>query len=380
MNIFMKLIITILLLTSSQVFAAIAETVTVASLVEQYYLNGEILKAFVFIIVPMLGAMTFISVLALALVYIERKVAAHFQCRLGPMRVGPHGIFQSIADAIKLLNKEDIIPANADKTLHFIAPFIAMTGTVLGLAAIPFAPNIQIIDLDNGLLYLVAVSGIGVFAILLAGWGSYNKWSLLGAMRAAAQLISYELSISLALVVVVLFTGSLKLSEIIAQQESLWWIFKGHFVSVITFFIFFTASLAELNRTPFDLPEGEAELGGGYHTEYSGMKFSFFFLAEFINMFLACALMTTIFFGGWLPFHIPGFEIFNNVMSLLPPLAWFALKTSFLIFVMMWMRWTFPRMRIDQLMKLEWKFLLPLGIINILVAAVVVTYEWYFFV
>ncbi|MBT4792357.1 MAG: NADH-quinone oxidoreductase subunit NuoH [Halobacteriovoraceae bacterium] len=368
-----------LLLISTGLLAEIPQVVTIASIVETHYQNQDIFKTLFFIVLPMIGALTFITVLALTLVYLERKIAAHFQCRLGPMRVGFHGILQPIADAIKLLNKEDLIPKDADKLLHFIAPFIAMVGTVLGMVAIPFAPNIQVIDLDIGLLYLAAVSGIGVFAVLLAGWGSHNKWSLLGAMRAAAQLISYELSITIVLVVVVLFTGSLKLSEIIYQQDSLWWIFKGHIVSVIAFFIFFTASLAELNRTPFDLPEGEAELGAGFHTEYSGMRFSFFFLAEFINMFLACALMTTIFFGGWLPFHIQGLDALNSVMDLLPPLAWFMLKTSTLIFLMMWIRWTFPRLRIDQLMKLEWKFLLPLGLINIVLAAIVVSFKWYFF-
>jgi len=373
-----SLLIISLLSFCSNLFAAIPKVITAASIAEKHYYNKDLFNTLLYIIVPMIGSITFITVLALALVYIERKVAAHFQCRLGPMRVGFHGILQPVADAIKLLNKEDIIPAGADKLLHFIAPFIAMIGTVLGLVAIPFSPSIQVIDLNIGILYLAAVSGIGVFAVLLAGWGSHNKWSLIGAMRAAAQLISYELSITLVLVVVVLFSGSLKLTEIIAQQESLWWIFQGHIVSFTAFLIFFTSSLAELNRTPFDLPEGESELGAGFHTEYSGMRFSFFFLAEFINMFLACALMTTIFFGGWLPFHIPGLDAFNGIMDMLPPLVWFILKTSTLIFIMMWVRWTFPRLRIDQLMKLEWKFLLPLGLINIVIAAIVVTFKWYF--
>lgn len=372
------LLISPFIMFASNLFAEAPKVVTAASVVEGHYQNGDLLNTLIFSIVPLIGAISFITLLALALVYLERKIAAHFQCRLGPMRVGPHGVLQPVADAIKLMNKEDIVPAGADKLLHFIAPFMAMIGTVLGLVAIPFAPNIQVIDLNIGILYITAVSGVGVFAVLMAGWGSFNKWSLIGAMRAAAQLISYELSISLALVVVVLFTGSFKLSEIITQQESLWWIFKGHIVAVIAFFIFFTASLAELNRTPFDLPEGESELGAGFHTEYSGMRFSFFFLAEFINMFLACAIMTTVFFGGWLPFHIPGLEIFNNMMDFIPPLLWFTLKTSFLIFVMMWIRWTLPRLRVDQLMKLEWKFLLPLGLINVVIAAVVVTFNWYF--
>lgn len=367
-------------LASNFAISQVPKITTAASLVELNYESKNIFNTLLYIVAPLLGALIFITILALALVYLERKVAAHFQCRLGPMRVGFHGVLQPIADAIKLLNKEDIIPLNADKLLHFVAPFLAMVGTVLGLAAIPFSPDIQIIDLNIGLLYLAAVSGIGVFAVLLAGWSSNNKWSLIGAMRAGAQLISYELSISLVLVVVVLFTGSLKLTEIIAQQDSAWWIFKGHIVSVTAFIIFFIASLAELNRTPFDLPEGESELGAGFHTEYSGIRFSFFFLAEFINMFIACALMTTLFFGGWLPFHIQGFESLNSLMNLIPPLIWFIGKTSFLIFVMMWMRWTFPRLRIDQLMMLEWKFLLPLGLINIVLAAVVVTFELYFFV
>lgn len=353
------------------------ELVTASSIAENFFQQKDLTGFLLSLVIPLILAMLFITILALALVYIERKVAARFQCRLGPMRVGPHGLFQPIADAIKLLNKEDIIPTGADKFLYFIAPFMAMVGTVLGLVAIPFSPVIQVIDLNIGLLYLVAVSGVGVFAILLAGWSSFNKWSLMGAMRAAAQLISYELSIGLVLVVIILFTGTLRLSEIIMQQASLWWIFKGHIVAVIAFFIFFTASLAELNRTPFDLPEGESELGGGYHTEYSGIRFSFFFLAEFINMFLACALMSTIFLGGWLPFQIPGMDKFNQLMDIIPPLIWFSAKTSILIFIMMWVRWTFPRLRIDQLMSLEWKFLLPLGLINIMFAAIVLTFKWY---
>ncbi len=332
-----------------------------------------------YMLAVILGAVAFLSVLGMGLVYAERKIAAHFQCRLGPMRVGWHGILQTIADAIKLLLKEDIVPERADRILFFMAPVLAILATVLALMVIPLSPSLQVVDLNIGVVFIAAVSGIGVLGILLGGWSSNNKWSLLGAMRAGAQFVSYEISVTLSLLVAVLFAGSLQLSEIVQSQADGWWIWRGHAVGLVAFIIFCIASTAELNRTPFDLPEAESELTGGFHTEYSGLRFSFFFLSEFINMFIVAALAATLFLGGWMPFHIGGLDSFNAVMDWIPPGLWFAGKTAFIIFLIMWVRWTFPRLRVDQLMRLEWKFLLPLSFANLILAACVILTEAYFF-
>jgi NADH-quinone oxidoreductase subunit H len=325
------------------------------------------------------GVGAFLSALGMILIYAERKVAAHFQCRLGPMRVGWHGILQSIADAIKLLLKEDIIPERADKILFWIAPIFSIVATVLTLILIPISPDLHVVDLNIGIIFIAAISGIGVLGILLGGWSSNNKWSLLGAMRAGAQFISYEISVTLTLLVAVLLSGSLQLSEIVQSQADGWWIWRSHFVGVIAFVMFIIASTAELNRPPFDLPEAESELTGGFHTEYSGLRFSFFFLAEFINMFIVAALAATLFLGGWLPFQIGDWDSFNSIMGLIPAPIWFFVKTAFIIFVLMWARWTFPRLRVDQLMRLEWKFLMPLGFGNLILAAAIVLSKTYFY-
>jgi NADH-quinone oxidoreductase subunit H len=332
-----------------------------------------------YIILALLVTVIFLSVLGMSLVYVERKIAAHFQCRLGPMRVGWHGILQTVADSIKLLLKEDIIPERSDRILFFLAPVLSILATILALMIIPLSPSLQIVDLNIGIVFLAAVSGFGVLGILLGGWSSNNKWSLLGAMRSGAQFVSYEISVSLSLLVAALFAGSLQLSEIVQSQADGWWIWRGHAVGLIAFMIFSIASTAELNRPPFDLPEAESELTGGFHTEFSGLRFSFFFLAEFINMFIGAALAVTLFLGGWMPFHIGGLETFNAIMDLIPPGVWFAAKTAFVIFMIMWVRWTFPRLRVDQLMRLEWKFLLPLGFANLILAAFVVLTGAYFF-
>ncbi len=325
------------------------------------------------------GSALFLSVLGLVLIYAERKIAAHFQCRLGPMRVGWHGTLQTIADTLKLVLKEDIVPSQTDRFLHLIAPFLCLLGTVLAFMVLPMAPWLQISDLNIGVLYITAISGLGVLGILLGGWSSNNKWSLLGAMRAGAQIISYEISATLALLVVVLFSGSLQLSEIVQSQASGWWIWRAHGVGLVAFVIFLIASTAEINRTPFDIPEGESELTAGFHTEYSGIRFAFFFLSEFISLFVVAGLTATLFFGGWMPFHIGAWATFNQIMDFIPPLFWFFSKTALIVFVIMWFRWTFPRLRVDQLMKLEWKFLLPLGFANLFVASVVILENWYFF-
>ncbi|HCM40240.1 MAG: NADH-quinone oxidoreductase subunit H [Bdellovibrionales bacterium GWB1_52_6] len=331
-----------------------------------------------YIILGVVAIAGFLAVLGMVLIYAERKVAGHFQCRLGPMRVGWHGVLQTVADTIKLFLKEDIVPFQADKVLHILAPLFTLLGTLLVLAVVPFSPGMQVADVNIGVVYVTAVGGFGVLGILLGGWSSNNKWSLVGAMRAGAQIISYEVSATLALLVVVLFSGSLKLSDIILSQEQGWWIWRAPVVGLVGFVIFFIASTAEINRTPFDLPEGESELTAGFHTEYSGMRFAFFFLAEFINMFIISAIAATLYLGGWMPFHIGGLDGFNAVMDLLPPGAWFAGKTSFLIFVLMWFRWTFPRLRVDQLMRLEWKILLPIGFVNLIAAAFMVMFGWYY--
>jgi NADH-quinone oxidoreductase subunit H len=322
------------------------------------------------------GLLTF---LGLSLIYVERKLAAHFQCRLGPMRVGPHGIFQTLADTVKLLMKEDIVPSQADKVMHLLAPFFSLAVPVLILAVIPYGPLLQVADLNIGVLFVTAVSGFGVMGILLAGWASNNKWSMIGAMRAGAQIISYEVSATLALLVVVLFAGTMSLAGIVESQQEGWWIWRAHGVGLVSFLIFLIASTAEINRTPFDIPEGESELTAGFHTEYSGLRFSFFFLAEFINMFVVSAMVSTLFLGGWMPFHIGNWAAFNGVMDLVPGVVWFLAKSSAIVFIIMWFRWTFPRLRVDQLMHLEWKILLPIGFANLVAASLVVLSNLYFF-
>jgi len=354
-------------------------TFVVRSIADRAAQAGSLWGTIGWIAVAVVGVVAFVSVLGMALILAERKVCGHFQCRLGPMRVGPHGIFQTLADTIKLAVKEDIVPDRADRFLHAVAPAIVLAGTFLALVVIPLGPFAQLADLNIGVIYLVAVLGLGVLGVLVGGWGSCNKWSLLGAMRAGAQMISYELSAVLAILVIVLFAGSLSLQDIVRSQADGWWIWRGHVVGLIAFTIFLIASTAELGRIPFDLPEGESEIGAGFHTEYSGLRFAFFFLAEFINMFVAAAILATLFLGGWMPFHIGGLDGFNAIMDLIPPAVWFWGKTTLMIFVYMWFRWTFPRLRVDQLMKLEWKFLLPIGFANLFLAAVVVLLELYFF-
>lgn len=322
--------------------------------------------------------LTFYAVVGLLLVYAERKVCAFIQCRLGPMRVGPWGLLQTIADFIKLLMKELIMTRHADKFLYNLAPFIVIVASFLAIGAIPFAKGLHALDFDIGVLYITAVSSLGVLGILLAGWASNNKYSLIGAMRSGAQIVSYELSVGLSLMTIVIMTGSLQFSEIVASQADGWWIFKGHIPAIIAFIIFMIASTAETNRGPFDLAEAESELTAGFHTEYSGIKFALFFLAEYMNMFVVACLATTVFLGGWMPFHIGNLEGFNHIMDFIPPFVWFFAKTAFVIFLMMWVKWTFPRLRIDQLLTLEWKYLLPINLVNITIMSLVALMGWHF--
>ncbi|MGV3528268.1 MAG: NADH-quinone oxidoreductase subunit NuoH [Flavisolibacter sp.] len=323
-------------------------------------------------------AIALFAALGLMLVLAERKVAAHMQIRLGPNRVGPKGIFQTSADTLKLILKEGLTPKGADKILFNLAPFIVMIVAMLLLAPIPFAQNFQIWDINIGVLYITAISSLGVIGILMAGWASNNKYSLLGAMRSGAQIVSYELSAGIAILTIIVLTGSLQISEIVQSQANGWWLFKGHIPAIIAFVIFIIAVTAETNRAPFDLAEAESELTAGFHTEYSGMKFALFFLAEYINIFIVCAIGATLFLGGWMPLHIGSWEGFNHVMDYIPSSIWFFGKTFFLIFLIMWFRWTFPRLRVDQLLNLEWKYLLPISLFNLLLVTLIAILGWHF--
>ena len=318
------------------------------------------------------------AALGLVLVIMERKVSAWIQIRLGPNRVGPKGMFQSLADTLKLLVKEGLTPTGSDKLLFNLAPFIAMIVAMLLMAPIAFAKDFQLWDLNIGVLFVSAVSSIMVISILMAGWSSNNKYSLMGAMRSCAQIVSYELSAGLSILAIVVLTGSLQVSHIIESQRDGWWIFKGHIPAFIAFITFLIAVTAETNRAPFDLAEAESELTAGFHTEYSGMKFALFFLAEYVNVFIVCAIGATLFLGGWMPFHIGNWQGFNHVMDYIPSSIWFFGKTFFLIFVIMWFRWTFPRLRIDQLLNLEWKYLLPISMINLLIVTAMAIMGWHF--
>jgi len=318
------------------------------------------------------------ATLGLVLVLMERKVAARMQIRLGPNRVGPKGILQTTADTLKLMMKEGLTPNGADKFLFNLAPFIVMIAAMLILAPIAFAKGFQIWDINIGVLYVSAVSSVSVIGILMAGWASNNKYSLLGAMRSGAQIVSYELSAGLSIISIVVLSGSLQISEIVASQQTGWWLFRGHIPAIISFVIFIIAVTAETNRAPFDLAEAESELTAGFHTEYSGMKFALFFLAEYINIFIVCAIGATLFLGGWMPLHIGNWEGFNHIMDYIPSSIWFMGKTFFLIFLIMWFRWTFPRLRIDQLLSLEWKYLLPISMFNLLLITLIAIMGWHF--
>ncbi len=317
------------------------------------------------------------AIVGFVIVLAERRIMGFMQARLGPNRVGPEGTLQGLADLLKLVTKEDITPARAEKAVHFLAPVLAVIPALTALAVIPFGPPVKIgkalvplwvADLNIGLLFLLAITSIGVYGIILGGWSSNNKYSLLGGLRSAAQLISYEVPMGLSLVAVLLMTRSLSLVEIVRRQEAthLWFVFPG----LVAFFIYFVSGVAETNRSPFDLPEAESELVSGFNTEYSGVKFAFFFLGEYTGMIVISCVAVTVFFGGWLaPFsNVPAL----NFLGLVPPFVWFLLKVGAFLFTYIWFRTTFPRYRFDQLMALGWKWLIPLALANIVVVALAI--------
>ncbi|MFZ5907329.1 MAG: NADH-quinone oxidoreductase subunit NuoH [Nitrospirota bacterium] len=300
--------------------------------------------------------------------YFERKVIGHMQARLGPMRVGPHGLLQPFADGIKLFFKEDIIPAQADKVVFYLAPVIFMASAMVNLAVIPFDASFVIADLNVGLLFIFAMAGIGVYGVFISGWASNSKYAFMGGLRSAAQVISYEIALGLSLVGVMMMAGSLNLSDIIrAQGESVWGMYV--FPQFLGFVVFVIAAVAETNRTPFDLPECESELVAGYFTEYSGFRFALFFLGEYIAMILMASLCTICFLGGWtLPWYV--LQVFPFLSSV-PGVVWFILKVYAFFFFYYWIRATVPRYRYDQFMAIGWKILIPVAIANILLTGLV---------
>ncbi len=350
--------------------------------------------------IPFAQAIVILLVMLLIVAYLtllERKIIAFMQVRLGPRRVGPHGLLQPIADVIKLLIKEDITPKNADKFIFTLAPIIAVFPAIAAFAVIPFAgTSFEIFgitvrpylsDINIGILYLLAISSLGVFGIVLGGWGSNSKYPMLGALRSAAQMVSYEVPLGFSIIGVLMIAGTASMVGIVESQRNLGiWFFLPQ---VVGLFIYFVSGVAETNRNPFDLPEAENELVAGFHTEYSGMRFAFFFLAEYINMIVIGAIITTLFLGGWLPpttaferwvpflakltpFLENFFPFFGALGSVATGMFWFSTKTFFVIFLYLWMRATFPRYRYDRLMALGWKWLIPLSIANIIVTGIVI--------
>lgn len=337
------------------------------------------------IIVALLPLFLFILPFALFAVLLERKVAGHIQDRLGPMRVGYHGILQTVADIIKLIQKEDIIARDNDKLLFNVAPILTFVGSYAAFAVIPFTSIFLGANIDLGIFYIIAVTGLVVAGILMAGWASNNKYSLLGAMRSAAQIVSYEIPTIIVVLSVVMLTGTMSLYDFSEYQTSSfwnWYIFGGPGFSLqkfllipfmfIGFLVIYISTLAEVNRTPFDIPEAESELVSGYHTEYSGMKFAMFFLAEYANMFAVSAIVATMFFGGYQsPFGYLGNSLNMSWLIPLEQFFWFTFKGIFFVFVQMWLRWTLPRLRVDQLMTASWKYLIPISFINLLIIGII---------
>jgi len=311
----------------------------------------------VLVLLKITGVLLFVIINVLFLVYLERKIAAYIQVRVGPNRVGPKGLLQTVADIGKLMSKELIVPQKADKVVFILAPILIFVPCVLVFAVVPFGKGLIPVDLNVGLFYFFAVASLATVVFWMAGWSSNNKYALLGSMRVVAQMISYEVPMVLALLGVVMITGTLKMSEIVAAQEHAWFIFT----QPVAFLIYLVAATAECNRVPFDLMEGESEIIAGPYIEYSGMGFALFFLAEYTNLMLVSILATTLFLGGWLaPFG----------WTFIPSWVWFILKVYLMIFIFMWLRWTYPRIRVDQLMSFGWKVLVPLSLANIFVTGI----------
>ena len=317
------------------------------------------------------------ALLAIVLIFMERKVCAYFQCRLGPMRVGPWGVFQVFADVLKMLIKEIFVVDKADKLLYYLAPLLVIIASVGTFSFLPWNKGAEILDFNVGIFLVTAVSSIGVLGIFLAGWSSNNKYSVVSAMRGAVQMISYEMSLGLCLITAVVMTGTMTISGIVEYQQSSWLIFK-QIPALIAFVVFLIAGNAEANRGPFDLAEAESELTAGYHTEYSGMGFGFYYLAEYLNLFVVSGIATTVFLGGWMPLHICGLDAFNQVMDFIPGIVWFLGKTFVVVFLLMWIKWTYPRLRVDQILALEWKYLMPLALLNLVLMTLCVAFKFHF--
>tara|TARA_B100000809_G_scaffold248769_1_gene279220 strand:+ start:627 stop:1967 length:1341 start_codon:yes stop_codon:yes gene_type:complete len=373
------------LLSTTEVNSSIPFAGTVNGLMTSLSADGSIFPELGALLITIGVVFGFVNVFAIGAVWSERKVSAHMQCRLGPMEVGPHGLLQTVADGLKLLTKEDIIPRLADKPLFALAPAIVFAGVLMRFVPLPFGDKLIASDLDLGLFFVAAVGAVEVLGVIMAGWASNNKWSLFGTIRTATQMVSYEIPIGIAFVTVILCCGSFSLMEIVNQQGGLlaasdgydyqgwiwhWNLFRNPFMPILAI-VYFIASLAECKRAPFDLPEAESELVSGFHTEYTGMRFALFFLAEYAAMYLVAAVAVVIFLGGWwsgiYPLDAlgmgPDATIYTKTLGLLIKLGVFLSKAFALVFVQMWIRWTLPRIRLDQMMYVCWKVLLPISLV-----------------
>ena len=321
---------------------------------------GDFLTILIECVLVGLGILVAYALIAIVLIFMERKVCAYFQCRIGPVRVGPWGTLQVFADVLKMLIKEIFAVDKSDKLLYFLAPFFVIVASVGTFSFLPWNKGMHVLDFNVGVFLITAISTIGVVGVFLAGWGSNNKYSVVSAMRGALQMISYEMSLCLCLICAVIICGSMQMSEIVSAQTGPWkWlIVQGHIPALLAFLAFLVAGNAEANRGPFDLAEAESELTAGYHTEYSGMGFGFYYLAEYLNLFVISGIASGVFLGGWAPLNI-GIEAFDNLMNLIPGFIWFFAKTFFVVWLLMWVRWTFPRLRVDQILALEWKYIMP---------------------
>jgi len=351
---------------------------------------NQILNVVYTLVIPIGVLLAFILANSVYLQLVERKVLAHMQGRLGPMRTGWHGILQPIADAVKLIMKEDIIPAKADKWVFIIAPIIMVVMAFGSMVVIPFGPPtdffgllkdytvpLWVSNLNVGVLFILAFASVGTYGVIMAGWASNNKYSLMGGFRSAAQMISYELPMAFAILTVVLLAGSLNLTDIVNAQSKQWFIIALP-VGPVAFFLYLFSGIAETNRVPFDLPEAESELVAGYFTEYSGIRYSLFFMAEYTNMIVVSLLASIMFFGGWLPVqilpntafgHLASITFLNRLLAGIPPTFWLLAKLYFFIFIYIWLRATLPRYRYDQLMKIAWKIMLPLSLGTLMLTA-----------